>query len=145
VAFGAEDWYKDKGHVVKAILTIKRRPWTFSAGMFGHQGTYFPVLGGVVLLNTAVSCPQEGEMAPWLPPSAMGTPIAVDASQGDTWEVDITQPYSVLIQNGAPDRGVILYPTLDSCPCAPEANCGFYNADHYDVTLTIRFAKDILE
>jgi hypothetical protein len=142
VVFAGEDWYKDKGHIVKATLII-RRQWTFLSGTWG-PANYAPVLGGVVLLNKAVSCPQ-GEMGQCLPPAAMGTPVAIDAGQGAGWDVDITQPYRVLIQNGTPDRGVILYPTLDSNPCGPEDDCYYHNAEWYDVTLTLRFAKDILE
>ena len=143
VVFANEDWYKDKGHLTKATLTIKRQ-WVFHGGTWG-PGNYSPVLRGVVLLNKSVSCSQGEEMGLCLPPAAMGTPVAMDTGQGDTWEVDITQPYFALIQNGTPDRGVVLYPTLESNPCGLEGDCRIHNAAWYNVTLTIRFAKDILE
>ena len=139
VRFGEEYWYKDKGHVLEAKLTIKRRdkmPAIF-------RPTYFPVLGGVVLLDKSVPCPNNSPTT-YMPPASMGTPVAVDTSQGDTWEVDLSQPYCILIQGGKPDRGVMLYPTLESNPGCGSQFCDYKNAEWYDVTLTIRFAKDII-
>ena len=143
VVFGNEDWYKGKGHVIKATLAITQE-WVHPASAWGLM-PHYPVLGGVVLLNTQVFCPPEGETGQWPAPAAMGTPEAIDASQGAFWEVDITQAYRALTENGLPDRGVILYSTLDSCPCAPGQACAEYGVAWYDVHLKITFAKDILE
>ena len=141
VRFGQEYWYKDKGHVMEAKLIIKRKHTMLVFKDVGGPN-YFPVLGGVVLLDNPVACP-NGQTNANPSPAAAGTPVPVNSSQGDTWEVDVSQPYRILVQDGRPDRGVMLYPTLDSAPGCAADFCDIKNGEWYEVTLKIRFAKDI--
>ena len=94
------------------------------------------------MLSEDVVCAESPSSNPTALPSMPGTAIPVNASQGDVWEVDLTQAYAQIVQHGKPDYGFMLYPAIESYQC-PGDWCSVTNAESYKVTLTFRFAKDI--
>jgi hypothetical protein len=151
VQFGDANWYKDKGHLLEAKLTIKRK-WKTGDQEYASTAQ---ALGGVVLLDSVVPCESMQNFgARPAPPPLSGVSIPVGAIQGDTWTVDLTQPYQLLMQSGRPDLGLMLYPVMESAPvCDPEnptraESDGYicYQNAHEGFTLSLytRFAKDIV-
>ena len=133
-----EYWYKDKGHLQEAKMTIERQ-WRTELTTAVN-----PNLGGVVLLSQSVACENGNPNATGrsAPPAMPGAATPINTSQGNVWVVDLTQPYLLLTQSGKPDLGLMLYPVHESSPCEGDSYmCG--NAECYKVTLRFRFAKDI--
>lgn len=138
---GKEDWYKEMGHLQEAKMTIERQ-WRTDL-----SPVHNPCLGGVVLLSGPVPCENGNPNAPkrLAPPAMEGQKVPIDTGQGNVWYIDLTQPYLVLMNNGYPDLGLMLYPANETSPFEP-STVGYYqfaNAECYKVTLRFRFAKDI--
>jgi hypothetical protein len=129
-------WYKDKGHVIYAKLTLQRQ-WHMD------QPTYKPCLGGVVVLSKDATCVQNPDPNAQIasPPSMPGTVVPINASKGTMWEVDLTQQYQNIVQHNRPDYGLMLYPVLESSPGVAARR--YQNAETYTVNLRFRFVKDI--
>jgi len=136
-----EYWYKDRGHLQEAKMTIQRQ-WRTSL-----NSAVNPCLGGVVLLSQSVPCDKGNPNIPGNEvalPAMPGAATPINTSQGNVWYVDLTQPYFVLMQGGKPDLGLMLYPAHESSPCGGDAYmCG--NAECYKISLHFRFAKDIID
>jgi hypothetical protein len=140
---GDEHWYKDMGHLVEAKMTIERQWRTDLSHVMN------PCLGGVVLLSQSVPCENGDPNAPTrtAPPQIGGQKVPIDTGQGDVWLVDLTQPYLILMNQGYPDLGLMLYAATESLPFEPTPGEYYMhgNAECYKVTLRFRFAKDILQ
>ena len=140
VRFGGDLWYKEKGYPLTAKLILKRKhgmaDWYASYGP-----AHYPVLGGAVLMDKAVICPR-GDANLYVPLASIGSAVPAVPGRGNSWEIDLSQSYRVLAQGSKPDHGVLLYSSVDSNPGCGGA-CRYFNVEFYEVTLTIRFAKDI--
>jgi hypothetical protein len=131
-------WYKKLGHLQEAKLMLERMWKT------GYATTAAPALDGVALQAPEAKCCCSTQISPGftLPPFLSGT-IPVNAtSQVDVYEIDISQHYLALTNQGKPDYGIILYPRSDySTTC--NNNCIRRNAENYKVTLKVRFINDV--
>ncbi len=130
-------WYKKLGHLQEAKLTLERMWKT------GYATTAAPALDGIALQTQKAECSGDNQFLQSfsLPPSLTGA-IPVNASQGDAWEIDISQHYLALTNQGKPDYGIILYPRSDySTTCNKE--CLHRNAENYKATLKVRFINDV--
>lgn len=130
-------WYKDKGHILSAKMTIERK----SKLQTVEKDTSHPCLGGVVVLDSDFPCEGLYESGYVITPNA-GTKIPINTSQGDAWEVDLSNAYLPRFQQNKPDYGLILYPALDYYTC-PDDWCNVGDGECYKVIMTFRFAKDI--
>ncbi len=119
-------WYKKIGTIKQARLIIKRKWKVPDPGIT-------PCLGGVALLDTNPDFPGYVQ---GLPPSLSGT-VPVNSSQGDTWEVDLTQKYTTLIGQGKPDYGIILYASKETAVPRVEVKSHIRNAEGYDLILRV--------
>jgi hypothetical protein len=115
-------WYKKMGSIQEAKLILKRI-WKTQ-----YATTQRPALAGVALETQSDGCKS----------GALNGKVPVNASQGDTFEIDVTAHYLALANKGKPDYGIILYPSADySTTCNDD--CLRRNAENYEVTLKARF------
>ena len=122
-------WYKKIGTVKQVKLVIKRN-WKQTANL-----SFSPCLQGIALMVTEPVC-HGLRYIPGVPPSLPGA-IPINTSQGDTWEVYLTQQYLAMIAQEAPDYGIMLYPSRESySPCAGDL-CVSRCAESYDLTLSV--------
>ncbi len=131
-------WYKDKGHLLSAKLTLertKREKNTTNADIDDK------CLGGVLVLISDQTCAELPDSFVGISRS-VGTAFPVNASQDGVWEVDLSSAYLPRFQQNKPDYGVVLYPAREGYPC-PWEKCIVKMGECYKVTMTFRFAKDI--
>ena len=131
-------WYKDKGHVMSAKLTLFRQ-WSM-----GKSWCWKPCLVGVVVLSQDAVCAQTANLNTPItpsPPSMPGTAVAIN-KDAQTIEVDLTEAYRVLVEKKRPDHGLMLYPSLESNP--GEHGRTYTNAETYAIKLEFRFVKDVI-
>jgi hypothetical protein len=131
-------WYKDKGHILSAKITIERK----SKMEARYNPSSSPCLGGVVVLDSDFPCQGLSSSSHAIAPNAGVFPV--DTSQGEVWEVDLSNGYLPRFQQNKPDYGLILYPAVDYYAC-PDDWCDEKDSECYKITLTFRFAKDITQ
>jgi hypothetical protein len=125
-------WYKKMtGRIVQARLIIKRI-WKLP------NPTIAPCFGGVFLPTNDYSIQCRAIMA-----SSPGA-IPITSSQGDTWEVELTQKYLSMIEKKQEDHGIVLYGAQDNHGIK-RGGSGFEflrNAETYDVTLRLNIETE---